>query len=254
MESAEQSQISEAKVILDRSKHTVFFTGAGISTPSGIPDFRSPGSGLWEKYDPFAVASLSAFKNNPERFFDWIKPLYLQSKNAQPNSAHHAIAELERRGKAQSVITQNIDGLHHAAGSQNVITLHGTVETATCPKCRHGYDGDKLLALYIERDELPVCRKCGSLIKPDVILYEEPLPKDAWEKAAREMRKAQAVFVVGSSLETYPANTLPEIAVSHGAHLVIITLSETPMDQIASVLIHEDVTLALPALLSQNEI
>jgi len=243
-----RSSLEEAKTILAKSKFTTIFTGAGISTPSGIPDFRSPGSGLWEKYDPFSVASLTAFKHTPEKFFDWIKPLYLQSQNAEPNQAHHALAELEEQGKINAIITQNIDGLHQKAGSENVIELHGCVKTATCPQCQQQFDGEKLLALYAKTNILPACHKCRRIIKPDVILYEEPLPKKAWNKAAQVMKKSNAVFVIGSSLETTPANTLPQIGINHNALLVIVTISPTPLDDYADVLINADVTKVIPEL------
>ena len=243
------ARITKALNILNNAKYCVFFTGAGMSTPSGIPDFRSPGSGLWEKYDPFAVASLSAFHDHPQQFFNWIKPLYVQSKNAKPNAAHYTLVELEKQNMIHCIITQNIDGLHQKAGSKRVIELHGSVRTATCQHCGQKYDGEELLDLYISEDTLPSCKKCKQIIKPDVILYEELLPEKAWRDAESEMRKAEAVFVAGSSLETYPANTLPRIAVAHGAALVILTLSATPLDDLADVVIHADIAKTIPALL-----
>jgi NAD-dependent deacetylase len=244
------NMLEKAREIISKSSNTVFFTGAGISTPSGIPDFRSPDSGLWGIYDPFEVASLSAFRQRPDLFFDWIKPLYTQSKNAQPNVAHHAIADAEKRNKVRSVITQNIDGLHQKAGSENVIELHGSVRTATCPFCQKQYDGELLLDIYINNETLPSCPDCNQVIKPDVILYEELLPLNAWYQAESEMRKADVIVVAGSSLETYPANSLPKIGISNGAALIIITLSSTPFDSLADVVIHEDVTQVIPFLFS----
>ncbi len=243
--------LEKAREILSKSTHTVFFTGAGISTPSGIPDFRSPGSGLWEKYDPFEVASLSAFQQRPDRFFDWIKPLYIQSKDAQPNAAHCAIAAAEKQNKVRNVITQNIDGLHQKAGSNNVIELHGSVRTATCHFCQKQYDGEHLLEIYIKDQTLPTCPDCNQVIKPDVILYEEMLPIIAWNQAEAEMKEATAIVVAGSSLETYPANSLPKIGEAHGAALIIITLTSTPLDSLADVVIHADVVHAIPFLLKE---
>ena len=246
-------QIVHARQILHRSSYSVFFTGAGISTPSGIPDFRSPGSGLWEKYDPYAVASYSAYLHHPEQFFDWIRSLYLQSKDAQPNIAHFVLAELEKLGMVKSVITQNIDGLHQQAGSKNVIELHGSARSATCQNCQARFDGNKILQLYIRHDIIPACEFCGNILKPDIILYEESLPEKAWQDAESEIQKADAVFVAGSSLETYPANTLPRMGVSNGAFLVIITLTPSPLDDIADVVIRADVTQAIPALLKMDK-
>ena len=244
--------IDKTKKILDTSEYTVFFTGAGMSTASGIPDFRSPGTGLWERNDPYTVASLTAFQNTPEIFFSWIKSLYTQSKDAKPNSAHRTITELESIGKIQSVITQNIDGLHQKAGSKNVIELHGSVLTATCPFCQRTVSGEKLLEELLKNDLLPICQVCDRIIKPDVILYEEQLPQQAWHQAEMEMQKASAVFIAGSSLETYPANALPRTALSHGAKMVIITLSQTILDRYADVVIHEDVTSVLPQLIDHR--
>lgn len=242
------SLIEKTGDLLNQSSYTVAFTGAGVSTPSGIPDFRSPQSGLWEKYDPFAVASLSTFNATPERFFDWIKPLYLQSRDAKPNAAHLALADMEARGRLQSVITQNIDGLHHKAGSKRVIELHGSLQTATCLRCGQLHSGERMLNIVFQTETLPVCSNCGRIIKPDIILYEEALPAMVWQQASQEMQESSVVLVIGSSLETYPANSLPEMAVSHGASLIIMTHSSTPLDRIADVVIHEDVAEVLPAI------
>jgi NAD-dependent deacetylase len=248
MNAYDASLMQHAVDILKKSSYTVAFTGAGISTPSGIPDFRSPGSGLWDRYDPFAVASLSAFRHAPERFFDWIKPLYLQSRDAAPNAAHLALAELESRGKVHCVITQNIDGLHQKAGSKNVAALHGSAQTATCPGCRQTYNGEELLEVYVETDVLPACPRCGKTIKPDVILFGEPLPAQVWQQAELAILKADAVLVIGSSLEVSPANTLPESGAAHGAALIINTISATHLDYMADVVIQADVTTVIPAI------
>lgn len=248
MDESHQALIETTAGLIARSAYTVAFTGAGISTASGIPDFRSPGSGLWEKYDPFSVASLSAFRSTPERFFDWIKPLYLQSRNSAPNAAHTALASLEERGLLKAVITQNIDGLHQKAGSKNVIELHGSARTATCPICRKAFDGEELLSLYVETDTLPACPDCGKIIKPDVVLFEESLPQREWLKAEREVLNAHVILVIGSSLETYPANTLPRTGVQNGASLIINTISQTPLDHLADVVIQADVAEVVPQI------
>lgn len=240
--------VERAAKILRESAYTVVFSGAGISTASGIPDFRTEGEGLWEKVDPYSVASLTAFQKTPKHFFDWIKSLYQISNNVEPNSAHYAIASMESAGMVQAVITQNIDGLHHKAGSQRVFELHGTVKTATCPLCMKIHDTEELLENYSKEGILPTCENCSVVIKPDVILFEEMLPQDTWMAAEMEIVKADVVLATGSSLEVYPANSLPRQGVWKGAKLLINTLSTTPLDSIAEIVINADVTEVLPEL------
>ena len=242
------SQIELAAQLIRNSEYVVAFTGAGLSTASGIPDFRSPGSGLWEKNDPFEVASLSAFKNNPEKFFNWIKSLYLQAKSAKPNRAHQFLSQMEKKGIIKSIITQNIDGLHQKSGAVRVIELHGSARTVTCPNCRVSYNSDRLLEKMKNDALLLTCSKCGHILKPDMVLFEETLPEKAWISAHMEARRADLFLAIGSSLEVYPANTLPEIAIRNGAKLIINTHSKTPMDQLADALICMDVTKSIPKI------
>jgi len=195
------SQIELSSSLLKKSKYAVAFTGAGISTASGIPDFRSPGKGLWEENDPFEVASLTAFRNHPEKFYEWIKPLFLQSRSAKPNPAHIFLSQIENKGIIKSIITQNIDGLQQESGAKRVIELHGSARTATCPNCRSTYDTDHLFILLSIDGNLPVCSQCGHIIKPDVVLFEEMLPEKAWHSAYQEMLRADLIFIIGSSLE-----------------------------------------------------
>jgi len=242
------SQIEFSASLLKSSEYAVAFTGAGISTASGIPDFRSMEKGLWKKYDPFAVASLTAFKNHPENFFNWFSPLFLQTRSAKPNPAHIFLSRMENDGMIKSIITQNIDYLQQESGAQRVIELHGTARTATCPKCQSTYDTDQLFELYNSDGNLPTCSQCGHLVKPDIVLFEETLPEKAWQSARQEALRADLILVIGSSLEVYPANTIPDIAIRNGAKLIINTLSETPMDHLADVLLPVDVTKSIPQL------
>jgi len=242
------SQIELSASLLINSEYAVAFTGAGISTASGIPDFRSPKNGLWEKFDLFMVASLTAFRDHPERFFNWFKPLFLQARSAKPNPAHIFLSRMENEGLIRSIITQNIDSLQQESGAKLVIELHGSARTATCPKCRSIYDTDHLFDLYNSDNNLPVCPQCGHIVKPDIVLFEEILPENAWQSALQEARRADLILVIGSSLEVYPANTIPDIAVHNGAKLIINTLSKTPMDYFADVLIPMDVTQSIPEL------
>lgn len=243
-----QALLAKAAALIDNSSYLVVFTGAGISTPSGIPDFRSPESGLWEKYDPFEVASIWAFRHQPEVFFDWIRSLSVQADTAKPNHAHLALAVLENRGIVKSVITQNIDSLHQMAGSKKVFELHGSARTATCPHCGKKHQQEYFRRMIMEAQGIPRCGRCGKIIKPDVVLFGEDLPHDAWDGAYQECLQADLVFVVGSSLEVYPANSLPETAIRNGADLIINNLSPTHLDQHADVLLKMDVTEGIGAL------
>lgn len=241
-------RIMDAASLIQDATYSVAFTGAGISTPSGIPDFRSPKEGLWENNDPFEVSSLSSFKSNPEKFFDWVIPLYQQSNSAEPNPAHIYLSRMQSEGYIKSIITQNIDGLHQTSGAENVIELHGTAKTATCVYCSAKHKTEDLFEIYQNKNRIPQCSKCGNIIKPDVILFEEMLPEKAWYNAHNEMLKADLVLVIGSSLEVYPARSLPEIAKRNNAKLIINTLSETPLDKLADVLLNMDVAHAIPEI------
>lgn len=236
--------------ILRNSRRGVVLTGAGISTPSGIPDFRSTGSGLWTRYDPFEVASLAAFRYNPQRFFDWMRTLVEGIFAAAPNAAHYAVARLEEKGYIQTVITQNIDVLHHRAGSKNVLEVHGSLRTVTCVQCYRQFESQRFLADYLKSGEMPHCPDCGGILKPDVILFGEQLPAKTWLKAQEASRSCDVMIVAGSSLEVLPVAGLPMRALENGAHLIIINHSPTYMDVRADVVFHEDVDHILPRIVS----
>ena len=233
--------LKQAAGLLSSAKHAVAFTGAGISTPSGIPDFRSPQSGLWNISDPLKVASIWAFRNRPKDFFDWIRPLAINSESAKPNSAHLSLAHLENLGIIKTVITQNIDGLHHKAGSQHVLELHGTAQSATCPSCGKKHNRDYFHKVITLGEDFPRCSDCNRIIKPDVVLFGESLPQDIWNEAFQECQVADLILVVGSSLEVSPANSLPETALMNGALLLINNLGHTYLDDKARVLLRMDV-------------
>ncbi len=241
-------KIERAAQLLKNAHAAVVFTGAGISTPSGIPDFRSPGSGLWEHYDPFEVASLSAFKRHPEKFFDWIRPLAGTARAAQPNHAHKGLAELEKAGVILAVVTQNIDGLHQKAGSCRVIELHGSAQSAHCMSCKRLYGEEWLSKEMIMQDSYPHCTVCNGVIKPDVVLFEEMLPAQAWNEAQQLCDNADVIFVIGSSLGVAPANYLPENGLRRGASLIINTQSDTHLDRYADVVIQQDLNEVVPAI------
>lgn len=222
------------------ASYPVAFTGAGISTPSGIPDFRSKDTGLWEKYDPVSVASYSAWKTNPRRFFDWLIPLILKSLEAQPNAAHLALAKLEESARIKAVITQNIDGLHQRSGSKNIVELHGSCSKFECLQCGKEFGLIEIKPL-LEKNEMPRCKICGQVLKPGIVLFEELLPQDAFSIGEEYCRKTDLILVIGSSLNVMPAASLPLTAVKNGAKMVINNFSATPYDSIADVVVRDNV-------------
>ena len=249
--SGENEAISKAAELIRKSHHTVVLTGAGISTPSGIPDFRSPGTGLWTRSDPMKVASLSAFRHNPDQFYTWFHPLAVQIYSAQPNPAHIALAKLQAAGYVTAIITQNIDGLHTRAGSENVVEVHGTLNSLTCTNCYRQVPAETILHEYIDRCAVPHCKACSSVLKPDVILYEEQLPVKTWLKAEQATKDSELMLVIGTSLEVMPSARLPVEAMNHGAHLIILNTAATFMDVRADVVIHADVAETLPLITKQ---
>ena len=240
--------ITLAADLIKKSQRTVTMTGAGISTPSGIPDFRSPNVGLWTRFEPMEVASLTAFRHNPEQFYQWLHPLAVQMYAAQPNPAHQALAKLQNAGYISVIITQNIDGLHTKAGSQDVLEVHGSLDTMTCTNCYHQYPAEKYIEEYINHCAIPFCQECGSILKPDVILYDEQLPVKTWVKAEAACKQCDLIMVVGTSLEVMPSAGLPIHALENGAHLIIINNTETFLDVRAELMIHQNVADILPRI------
>jgi NAD-dependent deacetylase len=203
----------------------VVLTGAGTSTESGIPDFRSAG-GIWSRFDPYEVASIEAFRRSPERVWEFYALRLQVLADARPNDAHRALADLERRGLVQAVITQNVDGLHAAAGSQNVIEVHGTLARARCPACDATVSRAEVEALL----PLPHCLRCGAVLKPDVVMFGELLQPGVIERATALAREAALLLVVGSSLEVWPVAGLPEQTLAYGGTLAIVNRDPTPYD------------------------
>jgi NAD-dependent deacetylase len=243
--------IKSAANLIRSDGNGIVLSGAGISTPSGIPDFRSPGSGLWSRYNPMEVASLSAFRYHPEKFLDWFHPLAKKILLALPNPAHRALAILEKAGYLHTIITQNFDGLHQRAGSKQVLEVHGTLESLSCIGCFQKYPAESFIPIYIHDGQPPHCSECGQILKPDVVLYEEQLPRDTWLKAQKACMDCSVILVVGSSLEVTPVATLPLMALDNHAKLIIINQSPTYLDPRAEVLIRGDVAEILP-LISQE--
>lgn len=240
--------IQRAAQLLAQARYAIALTGAGLSTPSGIPDFRSPDTGLWENYDPMEIATLQAFRRRPDDFFNWIRPLARQMLAAQPNPAHTALAELENAGHVKHIVTQNIDGLHQRAGARRVIELHGDIYTGTCVGCYRIYRSEEFSADFIEAGRIPHCPHCGGIVKPNVILFGEALPVQALTAAKRVAAECDLMLIAGSSLEVAPASDLPMLARSRQAHLIIVNHGHTYVDEYCDVMIHADVAVTLPAI------
>ncbi|OGO09504.1 MAG: hypothetical protein A2Z66_09390 [Chloroflexi bacterium RBG_13_66_10] len=243
--------LASAARLLRASRRAVALTGAGISTPSGVPDFRSAGSGLWEKYDPMEVASLLAFRHHPDKFFEWVRPLATRVLCAEPNPAHLALARLERAGRLLGVVTQNIDNLHARAGSHCVVEIHGHLREATCVLCRRVVPTSGLLRAFAETGRVPRCEDCGGALKPNAILFGEQLPYEAVRQAETLFREADLVLVVGSSLEVTPAALFPVQAVNSGARLIILNRDPTYLDERADFILRDDVAEVLPRLIDE---
>jgi NAD-dependent deacetylase len=239
---------TSAANLLQSASYAVALTGAGVSTPSGIPDFRSPESGLWEQVDGAQVASISGFVRNPGAFYEWIRPLATVVLDAQPNPAHTALAELERAGCLRAVITQNIDGLHQQAGSQEVLELHGHVRELICLHCGRAVSTAERLRGFLDSGKPPECPHCGTVMKPRAVLFGEELPSDTVARAVEHVRRADLMLVVGSSLSVTPASELPLVVRSNGGLLIVVNLTPTYADAIAECVIREDVAKAMPRI------
>lgn len=244
----DQQSIARAAHLIGDAQRIVALTGAGFSRPSGIPDFRSD-AGLWRQFDPNVVASLRAFIADPRRFYSWFQPLMNTIVVAQPNPAHLALAALVQLGKQLSVITQNIDGLHQRAGSREVFELHGHIRSATCLECGAQVPSSPLLP-RVRQGNIPHCR-CGGLLKPDVVLFDEMLPRGIYWLSERAAYSCDAMIVAGTSLEVAPACELPVIALDRRVPLIVINQSPTFVDARADVVLRADVALALPAIIAQ---
>lgn len=240
--------IQQAADLLREAHYAVALTGAGISTASGIPDFRGP-AGVWQHADAATIASLAGFHANPRQFYAWLRPLLETVLKAAPNPAHYALAALERRNILKAIITQNFDGLHQRAGSREVYELHGHLRSATCPECDRQLPLRALLPA-VRRGNPPRC-SCGHLIKPDVVLFDEMLPRGLYWLARHAIEQADLMIVAGTSLAVFPVNDLPAHGLRRQAKLVIINATETHLDEYAAVVIREDVARALPEIVNQ---
>ena len=216
-----------AELVRDRQP-CVVLTGAGVSTESGVPDFRSP-TGLWAQFDPLEYGSIDAFRRDPEKVWRFYAPRFSMLTEAEPNDAHLALARLERAGLVRAVVTQNIDLLHSRAGSREVVEVHGSIRTSTCPRCGARYELPRVL-VWLEDAAAPACPECGAILKPDVVFFGELLPMGAIERALALAREARLLLVVGSALEVHPVAGLPLETLEAGGAVAIVNLGPTALD------------------------
>ncbi len=243
----EQSVSALAALVRERQP-CVVLTGAGISTESGIPDFRSP-TGIWAEYDPMEYATIGAFRRDPVKVWEFYALRFEVLTTAEPNAGHLTLAELERRGLVCGVVTQNIDGLHERAGSRDVVEVHGSIRTSSCLECGELVPLQEVVAALRDAPAaVPRCPRCGSILKPDVVMFGELLPAGAMERAVELAQGAGILLVVGSSLEVYPVAGLPEETISSGGALAIVNRGATPFDRLASIRIDGGAGETLAAL------
>ncbi|HVQ58079.1 MAG TPA: NAD-dependent deacylase [Solirubrobacterales bacterium] len=246
---SKQARLAE---LLRQSASTVVLTGAGVSVPSGIPDFRTPETGLWAKVDPMEVAHIEVFERDPARFWSYYRPRFSSLGDKRPNRAHEALAELERRGLIAGVVTQNIDRLHRAAGSRNVIEVHGSIETSSCRRCNHSFEIDEVEDLF-DAEGVAICSVCGGAVKPDVVLFGELLSESAMAQAGHLAEAAELMICVGSSLAVHPVAGLPQLTLDRGGRLAIVTQGPTPYDDEAELKLEGEVDEELVALIAALE-
>jgi NAD-dependent deacetylase len=228
-----EARVRELASLLCERQPCVVLTGAGVSTESGIPDFRSP-TGIWASYDPMQYATIDAFRRDPVKVWEFYARRFEVVTRAEPNAGHLALAALERGGLVEAVVTQNIDGLHQRAGSRRVIEVHGSIRTASCLDCGERVALEEAVAA-LRAASAPPCPRCGSIVKPDVVMFGELLPAEAMERASELAGAAGLLLVVGSSLEVYPVAALPEETVAAGGAVAIVNRGPTPFDALADV-------------------
>ncbi|HEY6761480.1 MAG TPA: NAD-dependent deacetylase [Baekduia sp.] len=236
--------------LIREAESVVALTGAGISVPSGIPDFRSPGTGLWENVDPMEVAHIDAWRADPERFWHFYGNRFQTLEGKEPNGAHRALVELEARGQLDAIVTQNIDRLHRRAGSRRLVEVHGSIDTSSCLACGATYPIAEVRRRLEDSDvSVPAC-DCGEPLKPDVVLFGEWLPQSALEEAYALAAGADVLLCIGSSLEVHPIAQLPGVTRQTGGAVAVITQGPTPWDGRAAVKLDGDVVAELEALLA----
>ena len=249
MPAAVSTSAARLAELIGGAERAVILTGAGISVPSGIPDFRTPGKGLWEKVNPMKVAHIDTFRRSADEFWTFYGQRFASLSEVRPNAAHEAVAELERRGHIRGVITQNIDRLHRAAGSETVIEVHGSIEWCVCELCGGKVDYEQVQAM-LSSQPTPECSACVTPLKPNVVLFGEMLPEDAMADATALAAEADLMVCIGSSLEVYPVAGLPGLTLDKGGRVALVTQGPTPYDREAEVKLAGDVVEELQAVLA----
>lgn len=248
--SAVSTQAERLAELLAGAERAVVLTGAGISVPSGIPDFRTPGTGLWENVDPMEVAHVDAWRADPDRFWRFYGQRFAGLVDKRPNRAHEIVVELERRGLVRGVITQNVDRLHRLAGTRRLVEVHGSIEWSRCPLCAGRVELERVVELLAAEDGAPECAACVTPLKPEVVLFGELLPDAALAEAHELAREADLMICVGSSLEVHPVAGLPRIARAAGGRIALVTQGPTPYDGQAAAKLDGDVVDELEAVLA----
>ena len=226
--------------LIENSNYITALTGAGISTESGIPDYRTPGKGMWEKVD-MNVVSMSGFLEDPSRYYNYSLDLYEIRSKAEPNPAHYMLAKLEEIGKLKGIVTQNVDSLHTKAGSVNVHELHGSLRQVVCLECSSLSDMDSAMSRVMGGENPPLCEQCGGVLKPNTVFFGEALPRIPWEESVDLIKKTDLLLTIGSSLQVSPANVLPDFAIKNGAQIVIMNQMPTPYDSDAKIVIRDKI-------------
>jgi NAD-dependent protein deacetylase/lipoamidase len=243
--------ITAARQLIGAARNIVAFTGAGVSAESGIPTYRGDG-GLWTEYDPNKYADINYFKKDPTYYWKFFRDIrYRALVDSAPNEAHIALATLEKTGQGGAIITQNIDGLHQAAGSTEVIELHGNTRRFGCLNCDADYKLD-IVSNKVKQELPPTCDHCGGILKPRVIFFGESLPQEALKRGVQVSAECDLMLIVGSSLAVYPAASLPLLAKRGGAQIIIINVGPTAMDEIADIRIDAKAGETLPTLIGNN--
>jgi NAD-dependent deacetylase len=253
-QSAEQNTepLQRLAELVRGANSVVALTGAGISVPSGIPDFRTPRSGLWERVDPLQVAHIDAFRSDPVRFWSFYGERFATLGAKQPNGAHDALVALERRGLLDGVITQNIDMLHRKAGTRELVEVHGSIAACSCPRCGGRVELEQVRErLLVDREGVPRCSECARPLKPDVVLFGEMLSAPVLQRARELCQRADLLLCIGSSLEVHPVAGLPLLTREAGGAVAIVTRGLTPLDEIAEVRLSGDVVHELKALVEE---
>jgi NAD-dependent deacetylase len=252
---ARSPEIAHLAKLVRGARSVVALTGAGISVPSGIPDFRSPGTGVWQKVDPVKVAHVDSFRSNPVRFWHFYGERFATLGGKRPNDAHRALVAMERRRMLDGVITQNIDMLHRKAGTRELVEVHGSIARCTCPDCGGSIPQLEVRARRLgDPDGIPRCEVCGGPLRPEVVLFGEALSERAMARARELCVGASLILCIGSSLEVQPVGSLPLLTHESGGAIAILTQSSTPLDELATVRLNGDIVDELQALTSALKI